>query len=77
VVIQSTNGNIFGGYCPISWCNANRYVYDNRAFLFSLVNSTGKPHKLTNTGPYAGTSYSIYDYSSYGPTFGGGHDICK
>ena len=26
--------------------------------------------------PNSNTSYSIYDHYSYGPTFGGGHDIC-
>lgn len=52
-------------------------MYDNRTFLFSLVNSLGKPVKFQHTGAYTGTKYSIYSYHSFGPTFGGGHDICK
>ena len=49
-----------------------QYRYDSQAFLFSLVNKPGwAPVKLPQTGQYS----SIYDCSSYGPTFGAGHDI--
>ena len=53
------------------------YRYDSAAFLFSLVNKPGwQPLKLDQTGKYSYyRSYSIYSCSSYGPTFGGGHDI--
>ena len=48
-----------------------QYHYDSQAFLFSLVNKPGwAPVKLPQTG-----THSIYDCSSYGPTFGGGWDI--
>ena len=53
-----------------------QYHYDSQAFLFSLVNKPGwAPVKLPLTGTYSYYSHSIYDCSSYGPTFGGGHDI--
>ena len=53
-----------------------QYRYDSQAFLFSLVNKPGwAPVKLPQTGTYSYYSRSIYDCSSYGPTFGGGHDI--
>ena len=54
-----------------------QYYYDSQAFLFSLVNKPGwAPVKLPQTGTYSYyNSHSIYDCSSYGPTFGGGHDI--
>lgn len=74
VVIQSTNGYIFGGYTPISWASSGSYSYDPKSFLFSLVNGTGKPVKMENN---ASNKNSIYRSSSYGPTYGGGHDICK
>ena len=53
------------------------YVYDSNAFLFSLVNKPGwAPVKLPQTGKYSSRrKYSISDNPSYGPTFGGGHDI--
>ena len=53
-----------------------QYHYDSQAFLFSLVNKPGwAPVKLPQTGQYSYYSYSIYDCSSYGPTFGAGWDI--
>ena len=53
-----------------------QYRYDSQAFLFSLVNKPGwAPVKLPQTGTYSYSSYSIYACSSYGPTFGWGHDI--
>ena len=45
--------------------------------MFSLVNKPGwGPVKLTQQGQYSySRSHSIYGCSSYGPSFGGGHDI--
>ena len=53
------------------------YKSDSKAFLFSLVNKAGwAPVRLPQTGQHASSnSYSIYSCSSYGPTFGGGHDL--
>ena len=54
------------------------YQYDSKPFLFSLVNKPGwgpvqlSPPGATGSGSY---SYAIHGCSSYGPTFGGGHDI--
>ena len=57
--------------------SGSRYRYDSNAFLFSLVNKPGwAPIKLPQTGKYSyRRQYSIYDYQSHVPTFGGGHDI--
>ncbi|CAH3162089.1 unnamed protein product, partial [Pocillopora meandrina] len=68
VTIVRVGKYIFGGYTSLSWSNA---------FLFSLVNKPGwGPVKLTQQGQYSYyRSYSTYSCSSYGPTFGGGHDI--
>ena len=59
-----------GGY-------SGHYRTDSRAFLFSLVNKPGwAPVKLPQTmGRYSSYGHSIYECSSCGPTFGGGHDI--
>ena len=50
------------------------YHYDSQAFLFSLVNKPGwAPVKLPQ---YRYNQYAIHSHcSSYGPIFGGGHDI--
>ena len=57
--------------------SGSRYRYDSNAFLFSLVNKPGwAPVKLPQTGKYSSRrKHSIDDYPSYGPAFGGGHDI--
>jgi len=65
---KTDNGYRFGGFNPFSWDTSNNYKYnDNSAFLFSLDKQT--KHPLS----YA--SYVTYNHQSYGPTFGGGHDI--
>ena len=57
--------------------SSNKYQYDSKAFLFSLVNKPGwAPVKLPQTGKYSfSRAHSVRFGSSYGPTFGGGHDI--
>ena len=50
------------------------YLFDSKAFLFSLVNKPGwDPLKLPVKSGYE--SYAILSTSSYGPTFGAGHDL--
>ena len=57
--------------------SGNKYQYDSKAFLFSLVNKPGwAPVKLPQTGRYSSKrAHSVCMVSSYGPTFGGGYDI--
>ena len=48
------------------------YGTTSNSFIFSLLDKEGlAPFKSIVTN----TSFSIYRGSSYGPTFGGGHDI--
>jgi len=71
-VIQSSNGNIFGGYNPDSWTMNGGYSTDVSSFLFTLVNKEGWcPWKISKQAGKNGA----YSSSSYGPTFGTGHDI--
>ena len=58
--------------------SGTKYQYDSKAFLFSLVNKPGwAPVKLPQTGTYSSKrAHSVRFRSSYGPTFGGGRDIC-
>ena len=49
------------------------YSSASKAFVFSLYNVKGyNPVKLTQ---YQNQQYAMYTCSSYGPTFGLGHDI--
>ncbi|CAH3166279.1 unnamed protein product [Porites lobata] len=77
VTIIRVGRYIFGGYASMSWASSSgRFQYDSKAFLFSLVNKPGwAPVKLSQSGQYSSYRWSIHFYSSYGPTFGGGHDI--
>jgi hypothetical protein len=70
IIIKSTNDNVFGGYTEQTWNHTGNYKADPNSFLFSLINKLNKPIKMKwsrNNG--------IFCNSSYGPTFGGGHDL--
>ena len=70
-MIKSTDGKIFGGFVKKAWDSTGNGYTDFKAFIFSLVNKENKPFKLM----YTNAAYAVYCNSSYGPTFGGGHDI--
>jgi hypothetical protein len=73
-IILTTDGFIFGGFTPIAWDSSASYKADTtgQSFLFSVNN----PHNH-DFGPIGLQSqqYAIYCDSSYGPTFGDGHDL--
>jgi len=69
-VIKSTNGNIFGGYTEQTWNHTGDYKADPNSFIFSLINMLNEPIKMK-----CSQNHGIYCNSSYGPTFGGGHDL--
>jgi hypothetical protein len=69
VTVVSANGKKFGGYTPLTWNATSAYKTDSPrlSFLFSLTNSFKHlPYRYSN---------DIYTNSSYGPTWGGGHDL--
>lgn len=75
VICKATNGYIFGGVAFLDWDTNGNYKQDNNAFIFSLTDGKGrKPTKLRQLGRN-GNIYSIYCNVSYGPTWGGGHDL--
>ena len=72
-VIKCTGGFVFGGYADVSWHSGNSWPQSAQAFLFSL-------HSPSRVGPvklplFQNHQHAIYCGSSYGPTFGGGHDL--
>jgi len=64
--------NIFGGYTGEAWRSASGTYSAARCWLYSLANRAGRVYKL-EAG--SGTSSNVYHNSSYGPTWGGGHDL--
>src|SRR5581483_1834938 len=65
---------IIGGYNPLQWDSSNSYKSTNDSFIFSFANrsnfQSAKVGYVINNSPH-----SIYCNSTYGPTFGGGHDL--
>ena len=73
-ITQSTGGYLFGGYAHAAWNSSNTPTNDPRAFIFTLVNSNSiQPTRYLIKGGYE--QFAFYNVASYGPTFGGGHDI--
>jgi hypothetical protein len=71
-IIKTTSNSVFGGFTSATWTSNGGYTFDSNAFIFSLRRSGNSNKERFNvTQP----TYAIYSYSSYGPTFGGGHDI--
>lgn len=72
VIIQSTDGYLFGGYASQAWRSIGNYVNATGSFLFLLTNANGnQPTKFI----YNNNGYAFYDNQTYGPTFGNGHDL--
>ena len=72
IIVRDTNGNKFGGYTTSIWNQpgpGGNYGRDPDAFIFNLSKKT----KYLQTDKYV--YYSIYRNNSYGPTFGGGHNL--
>jgi len=66
-LIRNIKGYRCGGFISKNWTSCGNYVSDPYAFIFSLEY---KEQYFTMDGTNA-----FYDNSSYGPTFGDGHDI--
>jgi hypothetical protein len=72
-IIKTTSNSVFGGFTSAKWTSNGYWTYDSNAFIFSLRRSGNSNKERFNvTNP----NYAIYSYSSYGPIFGAGYDIC-
>jgi hypothetical protein len=73
-LILSKNKCIFGGFTPLAWSSRGDYAQDpsQKSFVFTLTN----PHNLApRIFKQKSQDHAIADFSSYGPTFGGGNDF--
>jgi hypothetical protein len=73
-IILTTKSFIFGGFSPLAWDSSNQDKSNNarKSFLFSVRN----PHNIADRKFALRDPISmIGGYPSYGPLFGGGHDI--
>ncbi|XP_032809655.1 interferon-induced protein 44-like [Petromyzon marinus] len=71
-VAYNSKGFIFGGYCSQSLTSRGSYIDDKLACLFRLEEPN---NSATFVAKIKSSSSAFYDASSYGPTFGGGHDM--
>jgi hypothetical protein len=71
IIKAKQSGNVFGGYTDRSWAGNGKYESSSKAFVYSLVNKTGKTVKFLPSQ----TNNHTYCHTSYGPTWGGGHDL--
>lgn len=69
VIIRSNHGKVFGAFTDKDWTSNNNYQNTNNSFLFSIDKKGKYPIKAGSE------SNAMYCYSTYGPTFGGGHDF--
>ena len=78
VLIQCSDGFGYGGYSSVSWDSTGEYQQDSAAFLFRLPNFAScctKQPTETFAPTAKRTRCDIYGHPSFGPTFGGGHDL--
>ena len=66
-LVETLNGKRFGGFANNAWDQRGTYISGSNGFIFSFDDKSIYYNK--------NSSYEIYCHSSYGPTFGGGHDF--
>jgi hypothetical protein len=66
--IKTTAGKRLGGFAALPWTNNGGYKADSEAFIFSL-------DACQKFVQYRYEGNAVYQNSSYGPTFGSGHDL--
>ena len=66
-LVETMTGRRFGGFSDAQWDQSGSHKTGSNGFLFSLDNNEIYYNKDNR--------YNIYCHSSYGPTFGTGHDF--
>ncbi|KAF2075713.1 hypothetical protein CYY_002955 [Polysphondylium violaceum] len=71
-VIQTTNGEVFGGYNSTSWSSDGGFGGDSKCFIFTLVSKQGDRVVCQPSKYFYGDLKSQYVYNGEdnGPTFG-------
>ncbi len=71
-IIKTKDNYVFGGYTAASWESTSGYKTDAAAYIYSL-----RRNGVSNLSKHNVSSYqhAVCNSSSYGPTFGGGHDL--
>ena len=73
-VMYNPEGSVYGGYISQPWQSSGSYNSDGTAFVFRLRRNGVL--QLDKFGLKLNQTCNAYfRYDSYGPTFGGGHDL--
>jgi len=70
VIIETSTGNVFGGYTDISWGSSAAWKSSSKSFLFGL-RPIMKQYQIKD----AERSYAVYHNANRGPHFGRGNDL--
>ena len=62
-VVETTNGNIFGGYTELPWDFSSASKFDNNVFIFRFVKQRNQPFIAISKNNSTGSTY-------WGPCFG-------
>jgi len=74
VVARSAAGFLFGAYSgSATWGSTGAYTASEDAFVFRL---SGPGVATPSKHPLVQNPWTMYCHMGYGPTFGGGHDLC-
>jgi len=70
VIVETTTGNVFGGYASVSWNGVQRYKSAPTSFLFQL-----RPHLSHFALRNENDGHAMFHNLNYGPVFGHGCDL--
>ena len=73
ILVQSTEGCVFGGYTKLDWSLNSGYNYDDDAFLYRIYSASDNAARIFDH--QIEPDRAVYIQDNYGPTFGGGHDF--
>ncbi len=71
--MRSTTGHTFGAYASVPWQKGNKWINAAGCFLFLVENSHDDAPTCFECKK---NESAMFGNSSYGPRFGGGHDLC-
>ena len=72
ILFRNEKGNIFGGYCPISWHCKGQWEIVAEAFIFTLTNIYNIEPTKFNRG---NTEHDGICFNTSGPWFGSGPNL--
>ena len=73
-IVKAESGNVFGGYIDGAWNEEHKWMIDESAYLFSLINKDNNSLKIKCSGAFGPSDRFIQVYGSF-QVGGGGNDL--